>query len=138
VYQQAGERNFHIFYQLTKGATQQERRKFIKTRSIEALLTEPILAEQFKLMGPEKYLYTSMGQSLNVQGIDDVADFKEVRVSAQNNLKNVPNPPENFTWNSRSIVLIIPKIIASHECHGYHCWRASRHSRIVGWYFVAR
>jgi myosin-1 len=60
VYQQAGERNFHIFYQLTKGATQQER-------------------QQFKLMGPEKYLYTSMGQSLNVQGIDDVADFKEVR-----------------------------------------------------------
>lgn len=40
--------------------------------------------EQFKLMGPEKYNYTNMGQSLNVQGIDDIAEFQDVRVSNSN------------------------------------------------------
>lgn len=50
------ERNFHIFYQLTKAATPQQR-------------------EAFGLQGPEAYAYTAHSQCLDVPGIDDHADF---------------------------------------------------------------
>jgi myosin-1 len=36
----------------------------------------------FGLQGPESYLYTSRSGCLEVQGIDDVADFTETIVSA--------------------------------------------------------
>ncbi|KZT73347.1 myosin class I heavy chain [Daedalea quercina L-15889] len=52
------ERNFHIFYQFTKGASAQQR-------------------EAYGLQGPEAYAYTSLSNCLEVQGIDDVADFSE-------------------------------------------------------------
>ncbi|CEH17465.1 myosin class i heavy chain [Ceraceosorus bombacis] len=50
------ERNFHIFYQLTKGANDSQR-------------------EYFGIQGPEAYAYTSKSKCLDVQGINDVADF---------------------------------------------------------------
>lgn len=50
------ERNFHIFYQLAKGASAEQR-------------------DTFGVQGPEAYAYTN--KCLNVQGIDDVADYKE-------------------------------------------------------------
>ncbi|PKI83271.1 Myo1p [Malassezia vespertilionis] len=50
------ERNFHIFYQFTKGATPQQR-------------------EMFGLQGPEAYTYTADSKCLDVPGIDDTADF---------------------------------------------------------------
>ncbi|WFD29654.1 class II myosin [Malassezia sp. CBS 17886] len=50
------ERNFHIFYQFTKGASPQQR-------------------EMFGLQGPEAYAYTADSQCRDVAGIDDVADF---------------------------------------------------------------
>ena len=50
------ERNFHIFYQLTKAASPQQR-------------------ELFGLQGPEAYAYTADSQCLDVPGIDDHADF---------------------------------------------------------------
>lgn len=56
------ERNFHIFYQLAKGATSEQR-------------------DMLGVQGPEAYAYTN--QCLNVPGIDDVADFKET-VNAMN------------------------------------------------------
>lgn len=52
------ERNFHIFYQLTKGASQQQR-------------------ETFGVQGPETYLYTSASGCTSVNSIDDVADFSQ-------------------------------------------------------------
>ncbi|KAF9507018.1 hypothetical protein BS47DRAFT_1373992 [Hydnum rufescens UP504] len=52
------ERDFHIFYQFTKGASDAHR-------------------EMFGLQGPESYAYTSRSNCLEVQGIDDVADFNE-------------------------------------------------------------
>ncbi|KAI8882505.1 hypothetical protein K501DRAFT_251255 [Backusella circina FSU 941] len=52
------ERNFHIFYQLTKGASAEYK-------------------EQFGLQGPDSYLYTSTSNCLDVEGINDVNDYQE-------------------------------------------------------------
>ncbi|KII94264.1 hypothetical protein PLICRDRAFT_421752 [Plicaturopsis crispa FD-325 SS-3] len=52
------ERNFHIFYQFTKGASDEQR-------------------EMFGLQGPEAYAYTNLSNCLEVQGINDVDDFGE-------------------------------------------------------------
>jgi myosin-1 len=52
------ERNFHIFYQLTKAATPEQR-------------------EYFGLQEPSAYAYTANSKCLDVDGIDDVADFQE-------------------------------------------------------------
>ncbi|GAM33778.1 microfilament motor [Talaromyces pinophilus] len=53
------ERNFHIFYQLTKAAPQEYR-------------------DNFGIQQPQSYLYTSRSKCFDVQGIDDVSDFAEV------------------------------------------------------------
>ncbi|KAI8340325.1 P-loop containing nucleoside triphosphate hydrolase protein [Chlamydoabsidia padenii] len=52
------ERNFHIFYQLTKGAL-------------------PEYQESYGLQGPESYLYTSRSNCLDVEGINDIEDFQD-------------------------------------------------------------
>ncbi|KAF3764606.1 hypothetical protein M406DRAFT_91373 [Cryphonectria parasitica EP155] len=52
------ERNFHIFYQFTKGASQQHR-------------------ELFGIQKPETYVYTSRSKCLDVDGIDDLAEFQD-------------------------------------------------------------
>ncbi|KAG9103459.1 class II myosin [Ceratobasidium sp. 370] len=54
----ANERDFHIFYQFTKGASDEQR-------------------EAFGLQGPEAYTYTSRSNCLNVASIDDLKDFKD-------------------------------------------------------------
>ncbi|KAN0084753.1 P-loop containing nucleoside triphosphate hydrolase protein [Elaphomyces granulatus] len=51
------ERNFHIFYQLTKAAPQAYR-------------------DNFGVQQPQSYLYTSRSKCFDVPGIDDVGDFK--------------------------------------------------------------
>uniref|UniRef100_A0A093VIM3 Myosin-1 n=1 Tax=Talaromyces marneffei PM1 TaxID=1077442 RepID=A0A093VIM3_TALMA len=53
------ERNFHIFYQLTKAAPQEYR-------------------DNFGIQQPQSYLYTSRSKCFDVQGIDDASDFAEV------------------------------------------------------------
>ncbi|KAF9502319.1 hypothetical protein BDN71DRAFT_1437882 [Pleurotus eryngii] len=58
------ERNFHIFYQFTKAATDEQR-------------------EMFGLQGPEAYAYTSLSSCLEVQGIDDSQDFAETGQAMQ-------------------------------------------------------
>jgi myosin-1 len=52
------ERNFHIFYQFTKGASQHYR-------------------QTFGIQTPETYLYTSKSKCLDVDGIDDLAEFED-------------------------------------------------------------
>lgn len=52
------ERNFHIFYQFTKGASQDHR-------------------TNFGVQQPSTYTYTSKSKCYDVQGIDDVQDFKD-------------------------------------------------------------
>lgn len=51
-----GERNFHIFYQLTKAASPEQR-------------------EYFGLQEPSAYAYTANSKCLDVDGINDVHDF---------------------------------------------------------------
>lgn len=53
-----GERNFHIFYQLTKAASPEQR-------------------EYFGLQDPSAYTYTANSKCLDVDGINDVADFQQ-------------------------------------------------------------
>lgn len=57
------ERNFHIFYQLTKAAPANYK-------------------EQYGLQGPESFLYTSKSNCLNVEGISDENDFQDTLVSS--------------------------------------------------------
>jgi myosin-1 len=52
------ERNFHIFYQFTKGASQKYR-------------------EIYGVQKPESYLYTSRSKCFNVDGIDDLAEYQD-------------------------------------------------------------
>jgi myosin-1 len=52
------ERNFHIFYQFTKAASETHR-------------------TNFGVQPPTGYSYTSKSKCYDVQGIDDIADFKE-------------------------------------------------------------
>jgi myosin I len=52
------ERNFHIFYQFTKGASKQYR-------------------ELFGVQTPDTYVYTSRSKCLDVDGMDDLADFQD-------------------------------------------------------------
>ncbi|TGZ85249.1 hypothetical protein EX30DRAFT_19308 [Ascodesmis nigricans] len=52
------ERNFHIFYQFAKAASQQYR-------------------EMYGIQTPESYQYTSKAKCLDVDGIDDVAEYED-------------------------------------------------------------
>lgn len=52
------ERNFHIFYQFTKGASQTYR-------------------QNYGIQTPETYLYTSRSKCLDVDGIDDLAEYED-------------------------------------------------------------
>lgn len=56
--QVVGERNFHIFYQFTKGASPEYRQKF-------------------GVQMPDAYTYTSKSRTLDVPGMDDVKEFQE-------------------------------------------------------------
>jgi len=58
-YQQQGERNYHIFYQLCKSEW----------------------ASHYNLGGPENYCYLANSNSVNVPGIDDALEFNDVIAS---------------------------------------------------------
>lgn len=60
VYQNVGERSFHVFYQLLQGASDQE-------------------ANQWMLYGPENFYYLKQSQCYTVDGTDDVKEFGETR-----------------------------------------------------------
>ena len=58
VTQITNERNFHIFYQFTKGASKSYR-------------------ESYGVQTPDKYAYTSRSKCFDVEGIDDLAEYKD-------------------------------------------------------------
>mmetsp|Transcript_4423 Transcript_4423/g.6614 ORF Transcript_4423/g.6614 Transcript_4423/m.6614 type:complete len:1127 (-) Transcript_4423:97-3477(-) len=61
VFPGTGERNFHIFYMLTKHASREEKEAYYLTD------------------GPENFWYLSQSQTYSAPGIDDAKDFKELR-----------------------------------------------------------
>eukprot|EP01114_Cavostelium_apophysatum_P015538 TRINITY_DN424_c0_g1_i2.p1 TRINITY_DN424_c0_g1~~TRINITY_DN424_c0_g1_i2.p1 ORF type:complete len:1158 (+),score=312.59 TRINITY_DN424_c0_g1_i2:262-3735(+) len=60
VYQQGGERNFHFFYNLLAGASDQD-------------------ARNLQLYTADNFFYVNQGQAYTVDGIDDVQDYQDVR-----------------------------------------------------------
>lgn len=73
------ERDFHIFYQFTKGASPEQQGKSSLDGSRDAC---SLAAEAFGLQGPESYAYISRSGCLDVRSINDVADFQETLVSS--------------------------------------------------------
>ena len=74
------ERNFHIFYQLTKAASD-DQRGTIDSRVYLPHRSDITITEAFGLQGPEAYAYTSMSNCLSVSDIDDTKDFRDTIVS---------------------------------------------------------
>ncbi|KAL6056612.1 myosin-5 isoform X3, variant 2 [Balamuthia mandrillaris] len=64
VYQIPGERNFHIFYQLTTGATAEQKRKW-------------------RLSSPDSFNFLKESGCTTVDGINDPKDFEEVQEAMQ-------------------------------------------------------
>lgn len=62
VFQPLKERNYHIFYQLVAGATEEER-------------------EQLGLVPVEHFDYLNQGGAPHIDGVDDAKDFKDTRAS---------------------------------------------------------
>ena len=70
------ERDFHIFYQFTKGASPEQKGKL----ALRCATSGANFAEAFGLQGPEAYSYTSRSGCLDVRSINDVSDFNETLV----------------------------------------------------------
>eukprot|EP01120_Amphizonella_sp_Union-15-10_P012713 TRINITY_DN5718_c0_g1_i1.p1 TRINITY_DN5718_c0_g1~~TRINITY_DN5718_c0_g1_i1.p1 ORF type:complete len:1049 (-),score=243.18 TRINITY_DN5718_c0_g1_i1:114-3260(-) len=70
-----GERNFHIFYQLLNGATDQE-------------------AREFQLSEPQNFTYLANSECFTVDSMDDSEEFAEVR-NAMNTLEIPPADQKN-------------------------------------------
>ena len=73
------ERNFHIFYQFTKGASDEQRGTFRILPLLRCSFNCSV--ELFGLQGPEAYAYTSLSNCLEVSDIDDVKDYHDTIVS---------------------------------------------------------
>ncbi|KAJ6575419.1 P-loop containing nucleoside triphosphate hydrolase protein [Mycena capillaripes] len=78
------ERDFHIFYQFTKGATSDQR-------------------EMFGLQGPEAYVYTSQSNCLDVSDIDDVEDYQETIKAMQ--VIGLSPDEQSEIWRMLAIIL---------------------------------
>jgi myosin I len=77
-FQTKGERNFHIFYQLLCGSSEEEKKKL-------------------HLLSPDNYEYLSKSGCLTIENVDDADEYKDTRV------KNIINFKESYEsyWNLR-------------------------------------
>ncbi|KAI9727950.1 MAG: class II myosin [Chrysothrix sp. TS-e1954] len=78
------ERNFHIFYQFTKSAPQKYR-------------------ESFGVQPPSSYVYTSKSKCLDVNGMDDTADFQDT-INAMNVI-GIPQAEQDDVFRMLACVL---------------------------------
>lgn len=92
------ERNFHIFYQLTKGAPRQYQ-------------------ELFGIQRPETYIYTSRSKCFDVDGIDDVADFQDT-LNAMN-IIGLSQSEQDDIFRMLAAVLWIGNIQFHEDNNGY-------------------
>ncbi|PRW61206.1 myosin-1-like isoform X1 [Chlorella sorokiniana] len=63
VHQQPDERSYHIFYQLCRGATEEERRRYLLPASLE------------------EFAYLSGSGCTHIPGVDDAAEFQRVKAA---------------------------------------------------------
>lgn len=61
--QKGGERNYHVFYQLTKGTSAQEK-------------------EWLGMAKPDCFFYLNQSRTYDADGVNDVEDYKDMRVGA--------------------------------------------------------
>lgn len=91
------ERNFHIFYQLTKGASAQQK-------------------EALGLQGPSAYAYTAKSNCLDVQGIDDVADWKETMQALKT--IGIPDSEQSEILRALAIILWLGNVTFKEDAEG--------------------
>lgn len=60
VSQQIGERNYHFFYQICAGASEEER-------------------EKYKILPASEFAYLNKGECLEIDGVDDMKNYEETR-----------------------------------------------------------
>ncbi|KAF7187022.1 Myosin-2 [Pseudocercospora fuligena] len=89
VFQPLKERNYHIFYQLVAGATDQER-------------------EQLGLIPFEHFDYLNQGGAPQIDGVDDAKDFKDTRSSLTR--LGVPEDVQSNIWKILAALLHIGNI----------------------------
>lgn len=80
------ERDFHIFYQFTKGASAEMKGQSCLSSELP---TNDQRKEAFGLQGPEAYAYTSRSGCLDVKSVNDISDFKETLVCPSSLLRDV-------------------------------------------------
>ncbi|KAI8683759.1 Myosin-1 [Fusarium keratoplasticum] len=92
------ERNFHIFYQFTKGASQQYR-------------------ETFGIQKPETYVYTSRSKCFDVDGIDDLAEFQDTLNAMK--IIGLSQPEQDEIFRMLAAILWIGNIQFQEDQSGY-------------------
>ncbi|KAG9016066.1 class II myosin [Tulasnella sp. 427] len=92
------ERDFHIFYQFTKGAADD-------------------LKESFGLQGPEAYAITSRSNCLEVPGIDDVQDWHDTLKAMQ--VIGLSPQEQNDIFRMLAIILWLGNLIFEESDDGY-------------------
>lgn len=88
--QSQGERNYHIFYELLKGATQQER-------------------QQFKLLTANQYYYLSQSTSVDIDGVNDAQNFSQLKLAMQ--VMNFDPNFQNIVYRVLGAILSIGNIV---------------------------
>jgi len=78
VFQQQNERNYHVFYQLVYGADDRMARMLFFSSFLLIEFNCDNLSEQYQLYSPENFHYMNQSGCYNVDGTDDVAEFKDV------------------------------------------------------------
>lgn len=92
------ERNFHIFYQFTKGASQEYR-------------------TNYGIQKPETYLYTSKSQCLDVDGIDDLAEYRDTLNAMK--IIGLTQPEQDEIFRMLAAVLWTGNITFAEDKDGY-------------------